>query len=97
MGRGSSEECLKWGGGGWGSLMDLFKNILQQGVGKGKSCSQGGGLRVSPLLLSPENFNHTLDTKITFYDQKCFFLNQNYTPTYLSHFYLKEKFLCMIS
>ena len=38
---GSSEGCLKWGGGGWvvGSLKDLSKNILKQGVGKGKSCS----------------------------------------------------------
>ena len=35
----SSERCLKWGGGWWGSLRDLFKNILKQGVGKGKSCS----------------------------------------------------------
>ena len=34
---GSSEGCLKWGGGG--SLRDLSKNILKQGVGKGKSCS----------------------------------------------------------
>ena len=33
---GSSERCLKWGGGG--SLRDLSKNILKQGVGKGKSC-----------------------------------------------------------
>ena len=33
---GSSEGCLKWGGGG--SLRDLSKNILKQGVGKGKSC-----------------------------------------------------------
>ena len=24
-GRGSSERCLKWGGGGWGSLKDLSK------------------------------------------------------------------------
>ena len=39
MGRGSSERCLKWGGGGGGSLRDLSKNILKQGVGKGKSCS----------------------------------------------------------
>ena len=38
---GSSERCLKWGGGG--SLRDLSKNILKQGVGKGKSCSYGGG------------------------------------------------------
>ena len=35
-GGGSSERCLKWGGG---SLRDLNKNILKQGVGKGKSCS----------------------------------------------------------
>ena len=38
-GGGSSEGCLKWGGGGGGSLRDLSKNILKQGVGKGKSCS----------------------------------------------------------
>ena len=37
--RGNSERCLKWGGGGGGSLRDLPKNILKQGVGKGKSCS----------------------------------------------------------
>ena len=36
---GSSEGCLKWGGGGRGSLRDLSKNVLKQGVGKGKSCS----------------------------------------------------------
>ena len=37
---GSSERCLKWGGGGWGSLRNLLsKNILKQGVGKGESCS----------------------------------------------------------
>ena len=35
---GSSERCLKWGGG-VGSLRDLSKNILKQRVGKGKSCS----------------------------------------------------------
>ena len=34
--RGSSERCLKWGGG---SLRDLSKSILKQGVGKGKSGS----------------------------------------------------------
>ena len=37
-GGGSSEGCLKWGGGGWGSLRDLSKSILKEGVGKGKSC-----------------------------------------------------------
>ena len=34
---GSNEGCLKWGGGG--SLRDLSKNILKQGVGTDKSCS----------------------------------------------------------
>ena len=34
---GSGERCLKWSGGG--SLRDLSKNILKQGVGDGKSCS----------------------------------------------------------
>ena len=30
MGRGgSSERCLKWGGGGWGPLRDFSKNILK--------------------------------------------------------------------
>ena len=61
-GGGSSERCFKWGGGRGGSLRDLSKNILKQGVGKGKSCSQGEGvLKVSPLLHSPppENFNRT--------------------------------------
>ena len=38
-GGGSRDGCLKWGGGGWGSLRDLSKNILKQRVGKGKSCS----------------------------------------------------------
>ena len=48
-GGGSSDGCLKWSGGG--SLRDLSKNIFKQGVGKGKSCSQGkGGLKVSPPL-----------------------------------------------
>ena len=32
----SSEGCLKWGGGE--SLRDLSKNIVKQGVGKGKRC-----------------------------------------------------------
>ena len=36
---GSSERCLKWGDGGGGSLRDLSKSILKQGVGKCKSCS----------------------------------------------------------
>ena len=36
---GSSEGCLKWGGWRGGSLRDISKNILKQGVGEGKSCS----------------------------------------------------------
>ena len=48
---GSSEGCLKWGGGGWRSLSDLSKNVLKQGVGKGKSCSRGKGVfKMSPPL-----------------------------------------------
>ena len=35
---GSSEGCLKWGGGGGGSLRDFSKNVLKQRVGKSKSC-----------------------------------------------------------
>ena len=38
-GGGNSEGCLKWDGEGWGSLRDLSKNILKQGVDKGKICS----------------------------------------------------------
>ena len=54
---GSSERCLKWGGG---SLRDLFKNILKQGVGKGNSCSKGArGFRRGHHPCPPENFNHT--------------------------------------
>ena len=40
--RGSSEGCLKWGGGG--SLRDLSKNILKQGVGKAKVVRRGRGI-----------------------------------------------------
>ena len=36
---GSTEGCLKWGGGGWGSLRNFSKNILKQGVGKGEISS----------------------------------------------------------
>ena len=35
---GSSEGCLKWGAWGGGSLRDLSKIILKQGLGKGKCC-----------------------------------------------------------
>ena len=37
MGRGWQSKMLEVGGGG--SLRDLSKNILKQGVSKGKSCS----------------------------------------------------------
>ena len=47
----SSERCLKWGGGGWGSLRDLSKNILKQGWVKAKVVHRGEGvLKVSPPL-----------------------------------------------
>ena len=36
---GSSERCFKWGSGRWGSLRDISKNILKQGVGEGNNCS----------------------------------------------------------
>ena len=62
------------------------------------------GLKVR--LVTPEQFiafrNVPLeflvnDTKITFYDQKMFLFSEpKLYPTYLSHFYLKEKFLCLI-
>ena len=48
----SSERCLKWGGGGGGSLRDLSKNILKQGVGNSKSRGEGV-LKVSPPLCPP--------------------------------------------
>ena len=53
---------LEVGWRGVGSLKDLSKNILKQGVGKGKCSLQGEGvLKVStPLPPPPENFNHTL-------------------------------------
>ena len=48
---GSSERCLKWGGGGGGSLKDLSKNILKQGWVKAKVVRRGQGvLKVSPPL-----------------------------------------------
>ena len=36
---GSSERCLKWGGGGVGVIKGSFQKHLKTGVGKGKSCS----------------------------------------------------------
>ena len=40
---GSSEGCLKWDGGGWGSLRDLSKNILNRGWVKAKVVRRGRG------------------------------------------------------
>ena len=43
---GSSEGCLKWGGGGWGSLRDPSKNILnQRGWVKANIVCRGRGVR----------------------------------------------------
>ena len=33
LGGGSSEGCLKWGDGEWGSLRDLFQKHLKTGGG----------------------------------------------------------------
>ena len=44
-GGGSSEGCLKWGSGGWGSLRDLSKNILKQGWVKAKVVRRGRSLK----------------------------------------------------
>ena len=30
---GSSERCLKWGGGGWGVIKGSFQKHLKTGVG----------------------------------------------------------------
>ena len=37
----------------WGSLRDLSKNVLKQGVGKGESCSQGEGVSKVSAPLPP--------------------------------------------
>ena len=53
--------------GWWGVIKGSFQKHLKQGVGKGKSCSYGGkgGLKVSPSLPPPENFNHTPSLQIS--------------------------------
>ena len=51
---GSSERCLKWDGGGWGSLRDLSKNILKQGWVKAEVVRKRRGvLKVLPPLPPP--------------------------------------------
>ena len=48
---GCSEGWLEVEWWGWGSLRDLFKNILKQEVGKAKVVREGErGLKVSPHL-----------------------------------------------
>ena len=56
---GSSEGCLKGGGGG--SLRDLSKKHLKT-VSKGKSWRGFEGVTTPALPPPPENFNHTLAT-----------------------------------
>ena len=41
-GRGNSERCLKWGGGGGRSSRNLSKNILKLGWLKAKVVCRGG-------------------------------------------------------
>ena len=54
---GSSEGCLKWGGGGGESLRDLSKNVLNRGWVKAKVVRKGEGLlNVSPPLPPPGKF-----------------------------------------
>ena len=75
---GSSERCLKWGGEGGGSLRDLSKNILEQGVGKGKSCSYGGRGFLSChypcprklLIIHQKIFPQHLETELVNYQKK---------------------------
>ena len=50
---GSSERCLKWGGGGWGSLRDLSKNILNRGWVKAKVVRRGGVEGVTTPVTTP--------------------------------------------
>ena len=58
---GSSERCLKWGGGGEGSIRDLSKNISKQGWVKAKVVRRGRGFDgVTTPAPPPDNFNHTL-------------------------------------
>ena len=37
------KDAFVWGGGAWGSLRDLSKNISKQSVGKGKVVHRGEG------------------------------------------------------
>ena len=50
---------LEVGCWGWGSLRDLSKHILKQGVGKGKSVRRGFEGVTAPAPLPRKNFDHT--------------------------------------
>ena len=56
MGGGSSERCLKWGGGVGGPLKDLSKNILKQGWVKAKVAIRGRGFEGVTTRASPGKF-----------------------------------------
>ena len=56
---GSSEGCLKWGGGGWGSSRDLSKKSKNRGWVKAKVVCRGEGVWRCHHPCPPENFNHT--------------------------------------
>ena len=60
-------EVVWWGGE---PLRDLSKNILKQGVGKGKICSKGGWGFQGVTTLSPENFTHTHSHEVQFPNNK---------------------------
>ena len=62
---GSSEGCLKWGGGGWGSLRGLSKNILKTGWVKSKVVRRGEGFEGAITPASPlGEFNHILASPV---------------------------------
>ena len=53
--------------GWWGSLGDISKNILKQGVGKAEVVlRREGDLKVSLPLPPTENFNHTPGVELPF-------------------------------
>ena len=57
---GSSEGCLKWGGGGGGLLGDLSENILKQGWVKAKVVhGRAGEFEGVTTPALPEHFNRT--------------------------------------
>ena len=53
---GSSEGCLKWGGGGWGSLRDLSKTSLNRRWVKAKVIHRGRGFESVTTPAPPAKF-----------------------------------------